>query len=210
GDFFETAMRAAYRLALCAPDFLFLMELPRKTGDPLTLDSYAIATRLSYFLWNSCPDEELLTLAGKQHLGGKALQDQVERMLADPRSDRFVDDFLDQWLKLRDINATSPDGRLYPEFRPDLRDAMLAETRAYFREMLRKNLGAVSVIDSDFLMINQRLAEHYGIPGVAGSAFRRVPRPDGSPRGGFLTQAAVLKVTANGTVTSPVLRGVWV
>ncbi|MGE3803174.1 MAG: DUF1592 domain-containing protein [Gemmataceae bacterium] len=211
GDFFETAMRAAYRVALCSPDFLFIMELPRPhTSDPLALDSYAIAARLSYFLWNSMPDDELFTAAGKQHLGGKALQDQVERMLLHPRSDRFVNDFLDQWLKLRDIDATSPDGRLYPEFRPDLRDAMLAEARAYFREMLSKNLGAAHVIDADFLMINQRLAEHYGIPGVAGSAIRRVPRPADSPRGGFLTQGAVLKVTANGTVTSPVLRGVWV
>jgi hypothetical protein len=210
GDFFETAMRAAYRVALCAPDFLFLMEEPRKTGDPMALDSYKIATRLSYFLWNSMPDDVLFKEASRTHLGGKALQDQVERMLADPRSDRFINDFLDQWLKLRDINATSPDGRLYPEFRPDLRDAMLVESRAYFREMLTKNLGAAHVIDSDFLMINQRLAEHYGIPGVEGSAIRRVPKPEGSPRGGFLTQGAVLKITANGTVTSPVLRGVWV
>jgi hypothetical protein len=131
-------------------------------------------------------------------------------MLADPRSDRFVRDFVDHWLKLRDIDATSPDSRLYPEFRPDLRDAMVAETRAYFREMLTRDLGAAYVIDSDFLMINQRLAEHYGIAGVSGGAIRRVPRPADSPRGGLMTQAAVLKVTANGTVTSPVLRGVWV
>ncbi|MBL8798683.1 MAG: DUF1592 domain-containing protein [Planctomycetia bacterium] len=211
GEFFESAMRAAYRLALCAPDFLFLMENPRpNSSDPLALDSYALASRLSYFLWNSQPDQELLNLAAKGQLGGRLLLDQVERMLADPRSDRFVQDFLDQWLKLRDIDATSPDGRLYPEFRPELRDAMLAETRAYFRELVTKNLGAAHIVDADFLTINQRLAEHYGIPGVSGSAIRRVPRPEGSPRGGFLTQGAVLKVTANGTSTSPVLRGVWV
>ena len=211
GDFLETALRAAYRLALCSPDFLFLMETPRPAAaDPLTLDSYALAARLSYFLWNSQPDQELLNLAAKQQLGGRTLLDQVERMLADPRSERFVQDFLDQWLKLRDIDATSPDTRLYPEFRPDLRDAMLAESRAFFREMLTKNLGAAHLVDADFLTINQRLAEHYGISGVEGSAIRRTPRPAGSPRGGLLTQAAVLKVTANGTVTSPVLRGVWV
>jgi hypothetical protein len=212
GDFFETAMRATYRTALCSPDFLFLQEPPgiRSKSDPMVLDQYALASRVSYFLWNSMPDEELIALAARNQLFGKKLSEQIDRMLADPKSDRFVEDFLDQWLELREINFTSPDAKLYPEFRPDLRDAMLAETRAYFREMLTHDLGIAHVIDSDFLTINQRLAEHYGIPGVDGSAIRRVPKPTGSPRGGFLTQAAVLKVTANGTTTSPVLRGAWV
>lgn len=212
GDFFEDAMRAAYRVALCSPDFLFLTEPVgvASPSDPLALDQYAVAARLSYFLWNSMPDEELLTLVSRNQLYGKNLLAQIDRMLADPRSDRFVEDFLDQWLDLREINFTSPDRRLYPEFRNDLRDAMLAETQAYFREMLRQDLGAAHVIDSDFVMINQRLAELYGIKVVEGSAIRRVELPANSPRGGFLTQAAVLKVTANGTVTSPVTRGAWV
>ena len=212
GDFLETALRAAYRVALCSPDFLFLNEPPGAADpkDPMALDAYAVAARLSYFLWNSLPDDELTALAAKRQLSGTALAQQVDRLLADPRSDRFVIDFLDQWLELREIDATSPEGKLYPGFRLDLRDAMLAETRAYFRELLTHDLDAAHAIDSDFVMVNQRLAEHYGISGVEGSAVRRVAVPPGCVRGGFLTQAAVLKVTANGTTTSPVLRGAWV
>jgi len=212
GDFFETAMREAYRTALCSPDFLFLQE-PLGIADqkePTQLDSYAIASRLSYFLWNSMPDDDLTALAAKGRLKGKELTSKINGMLADPRSDRFVHDFLDQWLDLREINFTSPDRKLYPEFRNDLRDAMLAETRAYFREMINEDLGVSYIVDSDFLTINQPLAELYGIEGVAGSDMRRVNLPKESSRGGLLTQAAVLKVTANGTVTSPVVRGAWV
>jgi hypothetical protein len=209
GDFFETAMRTAYRTALCSPDFLFLQEPSGDLHDPNTLDQYSVASRLSYFLWNSMPDDELLKLAANHSLGG-VLTKQIDRMLADPKSDRFVEDFLDQWVGLREIDFTSPDVKLYPEFRPDLRDAMMAETRAFFREMLNGDLGVANLVDSDFLMINQRLAEHYGIPGVEGSAIRRVPKPPDSPRGGLLTQGAILKITANGTTTSPVKRGVWV
>lgn len=212
GAFFEDAMRAAYRVAMCSPDFLFLQEPPGQVSpnDPMALPPYAVATRLSYFLWNSAPDDELTTAADKNRIHGKFMKEQVDRLLADSRSDRFVNDFLDQWLDLRDINFTSPDRKLYPEFRNDLRDAMVAETRSYFREMIDKDLGARYLIDSDFLMINQRLAELYEVPNVVGAQIRRVAKPNGSPRGGFLTQASVLKVTANGTTTSPVLRGVWV
>jgi hypothetical protein len=135
GDYFETAMRVAYRTALCSPDFLFLQEPPADPRDKTSLDQYAQASRLSYFLWNSMPDDELTKLAETHRLSGE-LGKQVDRMLADPKSDRFVNDFLDQWLGLRDIDFTSPDVKLYPEFRLDLRDAMLAETRAFFREML--------------------------------------------------------------------------
>jgi mono/diheme cytochrome c family protein len=211
-DYFENAMRAAYRLALCSPDFLFIQEVPGAASptDKMALDNYAVASRLSYFLWNSMPDDELLALAAKNQLHGATLTRQFDRMLADPKSDRFVDDFLDQWLDLREINFTSPEARLYPEFRPDLRDAMLVESRAFFRELLDHDLGVSNVIDSNFLMLNQRLAEHYKIRDVTGSAIRRITRPQGSPYGGFLTQAAVLKVTANGTTTSPVLRGAWI
>lgn len=210
GDYFETAMRTAYRTALCSPDFLFLQETTGGGKDPARLDHYAIVSRLSYFLWNSMPDDELLALAENPQLPAKTLSAQIDRMLKDPKSDRFIEDFLDQWLDLRKIDATSPDAKLYPEFRPDLRDAMLAETRAFFRTMLTDDIGAAAIVDSDFLTINQRLAEHYGISGVDGSHIRRVPRPEGSPYGGLLTQASVLKVTANGTSTSPVLRGAWV
>jgi hypothetical protein len=205
GDLFEVAMRTAYQAALCAPDFLFLKE---KTG---SLDSWALASRLSYFLWNTMPDDELFALAEKDRLHDPVvLREQVERMLRDPRAERFLVDFTDQWLDLKDIDETTPDKKLYPEFRMILRDSMLAEPRAFFRELLEKDLSATNVVHSDFAMLNQRLADHYGIPGVVGSAFRRVALPADCGRGGFLTQAAVLKVTANGTVTSPVKRGAWV
>src|SRR6185369_7912023 len=135
--------------------------------------------------------------------------EQVERMLKDPKSQRFIDDFLGQWLKLRQIAANDPDKKLYPEFSPYLQDSMVAETRAYFRELLEKNLDAGYLVRSDFVMVNEKLAALYGIPGVSGSQIRRVAIPADCPRGGFLTQAAVLKVTANGTTTSPVPRGAF-
>jgi hypothetical protein len=211
GEYFESAMRAAYRVALCSPDFMFINEPAgvHSPQDRMALDSHAVATRLSYFLWNSTPDDELLALAGKNQVHTRTLTQQMDRMLADRRSDRFVEDFLDQWLDLRKINFTSPEVRLYPEFRPDLRDAMLAESRAFFREMIDHDLGIGHVVDSSFLMINQRLAEHYRITGVEGSAIRRVTKPQGTPYGGIITQGAILKVTANGTTTSPVTRGAW-
>ena len=202
---FEGAMRAAYKAALCSPSFLFLKETSGR------LDDRALAARLSYFLWNSTPDGELAALAAKDGLRDpKVLHAQVERMLSDAKAGRFVEDFLDQWLDLRDINLTTPDARLYPEFHPYLRDAMVAESRAYFRELLHKDLGSAHIVQSDFAMLNERLAAQYGIPGVAGSAIRRVALPADAHRGGFLTQAGVLKVTANGTTTMPVKRGVWV
>lgn len=212
GDYFETAMRAAYRVALCSPDFLFIQEIPGSASpsDPMVLDQHAVATRLSYFLWNSLPDDELLKLAASNQLHSRALTAQIDRMLSDPKSDRFVEDFLDQWLDLRKINFTSPEARLYPEFRPDLRDAMLAESRAFFRELLAHDLGVNQIVDSSFLMLNQRLAEHYRLGGIQGTEIRRVTKPAGSPYGGLMTQGAVLKVTANGTTTSPVTRGAWV
>jgi hypothetical protein len=205
GDCFENAMRNAYRAALCSPDFLYHLE---PAGE---LDDYALANRLSYFLWNSMPDDELMTQAAAGKLRkSDVLEAEVKRMLADSRSKRFVEDFLGQWLKLRQIAANDPDRKLYPEFSPYLQDSMVAETRAYFRELIERNLTADHLVKSDFAMLNEKLASHYGIPGVSGSQIRRVPLPAGSPRGGFLTQAAILKITANGTTTSPVPRGAFI
>ena len=205
GDCFETAMRWAYRAALCSPDFLYHVE---PAG---TLDDHALACRLSYLLWNSMPDRELgeLAAAGKLRESG-VLRDQVERLLKDGKSQRFIEDFLGQWLKLRLIAATDPDRKLYPEFSAYLQDSMVAETRAYFRELIEKNLGAAHLVRSDFAMINEKLARHYGIDGVYGSQIRRVALPKDCPRGPFLTQASILKITANGTTTSPVPRGAFV
>ena len=205
GDCFESAMRWAYRAALCSPDFLYLVEPVGK------LDDHALACRLSYFFWNSKPDAALTKLADAGKLRDKGtLNAEVERLLKDPKSQRFIEDFLGQWLRLRNIATNDPDRQLYPEFSPYLQDSMVAETRAYFRELLEKNLDATHLVKSDFAMVNEKLARHYGIPGVSGSQIRRVSLPKDCPRGGFLTQAAILKVTANGTTTSPVPRGAFV
>ena len=202
---FEDAMRAAYKTILCSPEFLFL----RETIGPL--DDFAIASRLSYFLWNSMPDDALITVASTGKLRDpKELRSQTDRMLNDPKSQRFVSDFLDQWLDLREFDLTTPDRKLYPEFNPYLRDAIRQEPRVFLRELIQKNLPSVAVVQSDFAMLNQRLAEHYRIPGIEGTTFRRVELPKDSHRGGLITQAAILKVTANGTTTSPVKRGAWV
>jgi len=200
---FEESMRAAYKAVLCSPDFLFLQEKPGP------LDGPAIAARLSYLLWNSMPDDALLASADRLR-DPDYLRAQTERLLSDRRSNRFIEEYLDQWLLLRDIDATTPDTKLYPEFEVYLRDSMLAETRGYFSEMVRKDLSLLQIVDSDWAMLNQRLGEHYGLPEVAGCSVRKTELPAGSHRGGLLTQASVLKVTANGTTTSPVTRGAWV
>lgn len=205
GDCFETSMRWAYRNALCSPDFLYHIEPAGK------LDPYALASRLSYFLWNSGPDAALAELASQGRLGDPAVLDaQIERLLRDPKAQRFIEDFLGQWLKLRQIAETDPDKKLYPEFSSYLQDSMVAETRAYFRELLEKDLHAGYLVKSDFAMLNEKLAQLYGIPGVSGPAIRRVALPPGCARGGFLTQGSILKITANGTTTSPVVRGAFV
>jgi mono/diheme cytochrome c family protein len=207
GYSFTDAMIAAYTAVLCSPAFVTLEEKPGH------LDGYALASRLSYFLWNSEPDAALRELAAKNQLQDPAvLRAQTKRMLDDPKSQRFVQAFLDYWLDLRKIDNTSPDTLLYPEYYLDdfFVESAGDETRAFFTELIRKDLPATNIVSSDFAMLNERLAALYVIPGVTGAAIRRVPLPADSPRGGILTQASVLKVTANGTTTSPVLRGVWI
>ena len=215
GESFKNAMLASFKTILCSTDFLLIgleSGFPEKTGDKATrIGEYALASKLSYFLWDSLPDETLLKLAASGELSSPTvLAAQVDRLLDDPKSDRFVEHFLDEWLQLRDIDFTTPDGNLYPEFDPWLRDSMLEETRSYFRRMIDKNRGVGGLIDSETILVNQPLALLYGIPGVRGAKFHECQVPDDVPRGGLLTQASVLKVTANGTATSPVLRGVWV
>ncbi len=202
---FHEAMCVGYKGILCAPEFLFLQERPGR------LDDYALASRLSYFLWSSAPDRPLLALAreGKLH-EPQILRQQTDRMIDDGRSGRFVENFTGQWLELRRLTVNEPDEQLYPEYDQLLEDSMVGETHAFFAEMLRSNLGARNIVASDFAMLNGRLAALYGIPDVSGTTIRRVALPPASPRGGLLTQASVLKVTANGTTTSPVIRGAWV
>lgn len=202
---FEEAMRAGYKAILCSPDFLFF---PEKRG---ASDDLALAARLSYFLWNSQPDEELSKLAEQGALSRpEKLRAQVERMLNHPKAQGFIKNFLAQWLDLRLIDFTMPDRKLYPEFDDALQKSMIEETELFFAELLKRDLSVVNFVDSDFAILNERLAQHYGIAGVKGPTLRRVALPTGSHRGGVLTQASVLKVTANGTTTSPVVRGAWV
>jgi hypothetical protein len=207
GFSFTDAMVSTYSAVLCSPAFVTLEEKPGR------LDSYALASRLSYFLWNSEPDAKLRQLAASNQLQNPSvLRDQTKRMLADPKSQRFVQAFLDYWLDLRKLNNTSPDSSLYPDYYLDdfLVESAGDETRAFFNELLCKNLPARNLVSSNFAMLNERLAALYGIPGVTGVAIRPVTLPPDSPRGGLMTQASILKVTANGTTTSPVLRGVWI
>lgn len=204
-DCFQEAMRIGFQTLLCSPQFLFLREPPGR------LDDYALAARLSYFLWRSPPDIELVRLAEERRLRDpQRLRLQVERLLLDARSQRFVEDFTGQWLDLHRITITEPDEVLYPEYDRLLLDSMVQETHAYFAEMLDSDLGVRQIVASDFVLINERLAELYDIPEVFGNRLRRVAIPEHSPRGGLWTQASILKVTANGTTTSPVTRGAWI
>jgi len=212
GRSLESALLSAYQAILCAPDFLFLgLEDGLAEAAKAKLGPFALAARLSFMLTNGPPDDELLKLAANGSLSRpKILRAQAERLLASSGSQRFVTHFLDQWLDLRKIDFTTPDKGLYPSYDTWLHDASLAESRGFFRTLLTDDLSVSNLVASSFVVIDQRLARHYGIDGVQGAALRRVPLPAGSARGGFLTQAAVLKITANGTVTSPILRGVWV
>ncbi len=202
---FEAATRVGLKAILVSPQFLFLQEKPGK------LDDFALATRLSYFLWSTMPDEELLALAEKGKLSqAETLRVQVERLLKDPRAAAFADNFAGQWLGLRKIDDTAPDPSLYPEYDDVLKVAMVKETLLFFGEVLKDDLSLTNFVLSDFTMLNGRLARHYGIPGVTGQEFKKVALPKDSHRGGVLTMASVMKVTANGTTTSPILRGAWV
>ncbi|WP_234952306.1 DUF1592 domain-containing protein [Rhodopirellula baltica] len=202
----EDALRTAVAAILCSPDFLYLREPAGK------LDDHAIATRLSYFLHRTTPDKALLRAASQNELtrSTESLLSHAKRLVAEPRFDRFVVDFTDAWLNLRDIDQTSPDQKLFPEYDRYLRDSMVEETRQFFATLIRENLPVTNLVKSDFAMLNLRLANHYGIEGVDHADTRRVRLPNDSVRGGLLGQASVLKVTANGTNTSPVVRGVWV
>ncbi len=198
---FLIAMRTAATAVLCSPEFLFLKEPAGK------LDTLQLATRLSYFLTRSTPDAELLAAKLTQPA---VLRSQTERLLKAATLERFVADFSDGWLNLREIEFTTPDKQLYPEYDELLLNSMLRETRGFIMELIQNNLSVANIIQSDFAMLNKRLADHYDIPGVKGLELQKVKLPGGSHRGGILTQASVLKVSANGTNTSPVVRGIFV
>ena len=211
GEPFTSAMLAAYRAILCSPDFLLVTA---DRGPDGRLTPHALAERLALFLWNSVPDDELRAAADDGSLADPdVLAAHADRLLGDPRAGRFADHFLDHWLDLADFDLTAPDENLYPEWKPLLDRSVREEPRAFFRAMLADDLPARSIVDSEFLVLNRPLADLYGVPGVEGFDLRRVPAPkggEGAVRGGLLTTAAVLKVTANGTSTSPVVRGAFV
>ncbi len=201
----EEFIRVPLRSVLCSPQFLMHI------GEPGDLDPFSLASRLSYFFWMSSPDNELYDSAYIGSLRTDVeLARQVERILDDSRAQRFVNDFVGQWLRLNKINATSPDQKLYPEFDELLADALPQETQLFFDGLIRENAPLTHIIDSSYSFVNRRLAQHYGLENVQGQHFRKVQLPEGSRRGGVLTQAAILKTTANGTVTSPVTRGNFV
>jgi hypothetical protein len=204
---FAGAMRTTYTAILAAPDFVFVDEVKGR------LDDYALATRLALFLWNSTPDETLRQHAARGDLHRpEILRAETERLLSDPKASRFVAAFLDYWLDLRKMSDTTPSETLYNDYYLDdaLAEHAVDETQMFFTDLLQRDLPVRNIVDSDFTFLNERLAQHYGIPDVKGVAMRRVALPAGSLRGGFMTQASVLKVTANGTTTSPVVRGKWI
>ncbi len=205
---FVEALRVPLRAILSAPPFLYHGGVAGAKGE---LDDFELATRLSYFLWRSMPDEPLLDLAREGRLSDPTvLTAQVHRMLDDPRTTRFVEDFTGQAFRLYELKATSPDPGLYPEYEDRLGQAMAKETQLFFGELVAQNLGAGNLVDAEFTFLNRRLADHYGVPGVEGQQMRRVELPADSPRGGLLTQASVHKITSNGTTTSPIPRGNFV
>jgi hypothetical protein len=200
------ALRGMLAAMLVSPRFLYREEPPNGP------DAYAIASRMSYFLWRSTPDDELLRAAADGSLLDAAKRrTQAERMLADPRSARFLKDFTGQWLRVREVGVMKPSADLYPEYDLELEAAMRGETEHFIAEMFRRDLPLTNLIDSDWTMLNERLARHYKIEGVAGPDFRRVSLDKSKTvRGGLLTHASVHAITSNGTVTSPVARGTWV
>ena len=207
GHGFTQSLVSTYKAVLSSPGFLFTAEQPGR------LDPYALSARLSMFLWNSEPDERLRNLARSGEISDpQVLRAETERLLDDSRSRRFVEAFTDYWLDLREIDDNSPSTTLYNDYELDdpLKLAALEETRLFVAELLKQDLPARNIVDSNFTFLNERLARHYGIESVTGTAMRKVRLDEDSVRGGLMTQASVLKVTANGTTTSPVLRGAWV
>ncbi len=213
GGFDQGIERALERL-LVSPQFLFRIERDppdAAAGTPHFVSNLELASRLSFFLWSSIPDDELLHLAAEGKLRDPAvLEQQVHRMLADPRSESLVTNFAEQWLFLRDIEAKRPDELLFPDFDETLRAAFRRETDLFLDSVLRENRSVLDLLTANYTFLNDRLARHYGIPNVEGSYFRRVQLPPDSPRGGLLGQGSILTITSYATRTSPVVRGKWV
>ena len=215
GGDFESGIEMALRRLLVSPEFLLRVERDpedHEPGRPYLVSDLELASRLSFFLWSSLPDEALIAAAAAGTLGGDpaVLESHVRRMLADPRSRSLVTNFAAQWLYLRNLPAVSPDFIVFPDFDESLRRALRRETELFFESVLREDRSALDLLTADYTFLNERLAKHYGIPGVYGSHFRRITLPPDSPRGGLLGQGSILAVTGYATRTSPVVRGKWI
>lgn len=212
---FDTGIQRVIERVLLSPEFLFRVErgptTPRSGAPAAPVTDVELGSRLSFFLWSSIPDDELLDIAIAGRLRAPGVLDaQVRRMLADRRSDALVTNFAAQWLYLRDLPTRRPNDRLFPDFDDGLRQAMTRETELFLDSILRENRSVVDLISSTDTFLNERLARHYGIPGIYGSDFRRVTMPEGSARGGLLGQGSILTLTSYATRTSPVVRGKWI
>ena len=215
GGSFEAGIELALRRLLVSPEFLVRIEADPTTvarGAAYRIDDVALASRLSFFLWSSIPDDELLDLAEQERLSEPAeLERQVRRMLADPRADALTENFTGQWLQLRNLAISiRPGSRYAVDFDETLRRALVRETELFFNSIVREDRGVVEILMADYTFLNERLADHYGIRGVQGSHFRRVTLPAGSARRGLLGHGSILTLTSHAIRTSPVLRGKWI
>ena len=206
---FEEAMREAFVMILVSPEFLYLFE-PNGSSQPRQLDQHELAARISYFLWASMPDSQLTSLAHSGNLSEPTvIEAQVRRMIASPRIEELINHFTDQWLDLSGIERVAINPEYYPNFEGELKQSMRGETRAFFGELLKTDMSALNLLDSNFLMLNAPLAKHYGLQGPKGGAFERVILPQDSSRGGLLTQASILLLNSTGEDSHPIRRAVW-
>lgn len=211
GEPFHAALKLPMKAVLVSPHFLYRIEDdPKNPNDVRTINDFEFATRLSYFLWSSMPDDELHRLAAKGELRKPAVLDaQVKRMLKDPKAKALSENFAGQWLQLRNLKTLSPDKGFFPGWDEQLRNAMVKEAEAFFEYVVQNDRPVLDFLDADYTFVNARLAEHYGLKNVAGAEFRKVTLPD-TRRGGIITMASTLTVTSNPTRTSPVKRGKWI
>jgi len=211
---FEAGIEMGLSAVLVSPEFLFRVERDPAGIAPQTaykVSDVELASRLSFFLWSSVPDDELLDLAVKNKLGTPAvLEKQVKRMLADQRSRVLVTNFAEQWLQLRRLSAITPDMRIFPDFDDNLRKAFLAETDLFVESIMREDRSVLDLLRANYTFVNDRLAKHYGLPNIYGSRYRRITFDGSTERGGLLRQGSVLMVTSYATRTSPVIRGKWI
>ena len=213
GERYEQGLQVALSAVLVSPQFLFRIERSAEPDNPkkvVELNDYQLASRLSYFIWSSTPDDELLALAFDGRLSKpEILRGQVKRMLADPRSQGLVDGFANQWLNLRNLEDVTPDPNVFPGFNDELKVAMQRETELFFKTVMDDDLPVTAFLTGKFTWVNEQLASHYGIDGVSGEEFQRVSLND-TQRAGVITQGSILTLTSNPNRTSPVKRGKWI